>query len=287
VARVQALPGGESAAIANYVPLSGHWGSVGFSIEGRPPLAAGDFLIANSCTVSPSYFETMKIPIIDGRGFTAADRLKAPQVVTINQALARRFFPNENPIGKRLNFASAETPDFCEIIGVVGDVKHFGPDAEPRPQIYVSHLQSPSKWMSLIVRAVGNPLNLVASARTAGPFARSSAACLRHSNSGKLVSQSIAPRRFAMLLLAGFAVVALSVGRNWDLRSHLLRREQTHARDRHPHGARRATPRCAGLGGQARDEARAHWSGRRASRALWLSRECCKRCSSKSNLSIH
>src|SRR4030095_13687226 len=85
--------------------------------------------------------------------------------VTINQTMARRFWPNENPIGQRLNLGTPEAPDFCEIVGVVGDVKHFGPDAEARPQIHFSHLQSPSKWMSLIVRTTGNPLSLVAAAR--------------------------------------------------------------------------------------------------------------------------
>jgi len=212
VERVQTLPGVESAAVANYLPLSGHWGSVGFTIEGRPALAAGDYLVANVCTVNPSYFGAMKIPVIDGRGFSAADRLKARPVVTINRTMARRFWPNENPIGKRLNLGTAETPEFCEIIGVVGDVKHFGPDAESRPQIYISHLQSPAKWMSLIVRTARNPLSLVAEARAQLRAIDPAQPVYDIQTLDTLVSQSIAPRRFAMLLLATFAMVALLLG---------------------------------------------------------------------------
>jgi len=212
VERVQTLPGVESAAVANYLPLSGHWGSVGFTIEGRPALAAGDYLVANVCTVNPSYFGAMKIPVIDGRGFSATDRLKARPVVTINRTMARRFWPNENPIGKRLNLGTAETPEFCEIIGVVGDVKHFGPDAESRPQIYISHLQSPAKWMSLIVRTARNPLSLVAAARAELRAIDPAQPVYDIQTLDALVSQSIAPRRFAMLLLATFAMVALLLG---------------------------------------------------------------------------
>jgi putative ABC transport system permease protein len=212
VGRVQALPGVESVAAANYLPLSGHWGTVGFSIEGRPALAAGDFLVANYCTVSPSYFDTMKIPVVAGRGFTAADRLKAPQVVTINQTMARRFWPNENPIGQRLNLGDAKTPDFCEIIGVVGDVRHFGPDVESQPQLYISHLQSPATGMSLIVRTVRNPLHLVAAARAEVLAIDPAQPVYEVQTLEKLLSQSIAPRRFVLLLLGSFAIVALGLG---------------------------------------------------------------------------
>src|ERR1043165_9085214 len=154
----------------------------------------------------------MKIPVIDGRGFSAADRLKARPVVTINRTMARRFWPNQNPIGKRLNLGSAETPEFCEIIGVVGDVKHFGPDAESRPQIYISHLQSPAKWMSLIVRPARNPLSLVTAARAELRAIDPAQPVYDIQTLDTLVSQSIAPRRFAMLLLATFAMVALLLG---------------------------------------------------------------------------
>ena len=210
--RVEALPGVKSAAIANYLPLSGHWGSVGFSIEGRPLLAPGDFLVANYCTVSPSYFHTMEIPVLEGRGFAAADRQEAPHVVIINQTMAGRFWPGEKPIGKRLNLGDSKNPDVCEIVGVVEDVRHFGPDAESRAQVYFSHLQSPGKRMSLIVRTAANPLSLTTAARAEVQAIDAMQPVYDVQTLEQLVSQSIAPRRFAMLLLGTFAVVALLLG---------------------------------------------------------------------------
>jgi putative ABC transport system permease protein len=154
----------------------------------------------------------MKVPIIEGRGFTSGDRLKAPQVVVINQTMARRFWPNENPIGKRLNLGTDEAPDFCEIIGIVGDVKHFGPEAESKPQLYISHVQSPARWMSLIVRTVRNHLNLVSSVRAEVLALDAAQPVYDIQTLEKSVAQSLAPRRFAMLLLAIFAIVALALG---------------------------------------------------------------------------
>jgi putative ABC transport system permease protein len=209
VSRVAALPGVKSAAVAKYLPLSGHWGTTGFTIEGRPPLAPGDFLVADVHSVSPGYFQTMEIPIRQGRGLTEADRPKAPQVALINEAMSRRFWPGENPIGKRLNLGDANKPDFWEIVGVVGDVKHFGPDTEAKPQIYFSHAQTPSHDMSLIVRAATNPLGLVGAVKHE-VFALDPAQPVFDVRPlEQLVSQSIAPRRFAMLLLGIFSALAV------------------------------------------------------------------------------
>ncbi|PYJ96454.1 MAG: ABC transporter permease [Verrucomicrobia bacterium] len=207
--RVEAVPGVKSAAVAKYVPLSGHWGTGQFSIEGRPPLAAGDFLVADVDSVSPSYFQTMEIPVRQGRGFTDADRLKAPQVVILNETMARRFWPNENPIGKRLNFGDFNKPDFWEIVGVVGDVKHFGFDTEAHPQIYFSHLQASDQWMSLVVRTAADPLALVGAVRNEVFAIDKAQPVFDVQTLEQLVSQSIAPRRFAMLLLEIFSTLAL------------------------------------------------------------------------------
>jgi putative ABC transport system permease protein len=210
--RVEALPGVKSAALATYLPLSGHWGTTHFAIEGQAPLARGDFLVANVRVVSPSYFQTMKIPLMEGRSFTAADREAAPQVVTINQTMARQFWPHENPIGRRLNLGDAANPDVWQIVGVVGDVKHFGLEAEVRPEIYFSHLQVPGKWMSLMVRTATNPLNLVASIRNEVVAIDQAQPVFDVQTLELLVSQSMASRRFAMLLLGTFAIIGLLLG---------------------------------------------------------------------------
>ena len=209
IQRVEAVPGVKSAAVAKYLPLSGHWGTAQFSIEGRPPLAAGDFLVADVDSVSPGYFQTMEIPVRQGRGFTGADRLKAPQVVILNETMARRFWPNENPIGKRLNLGDSNNSDFWEIVGVVGDVQHFGPDTKAHAQIYFSHLQASDPWMSLIVRTAANPLALVGAVKNEVFAIDKAQPVFDVQTFEQLVSQSIAPRRFAMLLLEVFSVLAL------------------------------------------------------------------------------
>ncbi len=154
----------------------------------------------------------MEIPVLEGRGFTAADRQEAPHVVIINQTMAGRFWPGEKPIGKRLNLGDSKNPDVCEIVGVVGDVRHFGPDAESRAQTYFSHLQSPGKQMSLIVRTAANPLNLTTATRGEVRAIDAAQPVYDVQTLEQLVTQSIAPRRFAMLLLGTFAIVALLLG---------------------------------------------------------------------------
>jgi putative ABC transport system permease protein len=210
--RVQALPGVKSAAVANYLPLSGHWGTIGFNIEGHPALTPGDYLAANHATISPGYFATMKIPVIEGRGFISADRDKAPHVLAINQTMARQFWPHETPIGKRLDLGNYGSPDFWEIIGIVGDVKHFGPATEARPQVYFSQLQNPGTSINLVIRTTGEPLSLVNSVRAALRAVDPAQPVYNIQTLDHLAAQSIAPRRFAMQILAAFAGVALFLG---------------------------------------------------------------------------
>jgi predicted permease len=210
--QIELLPGVKSAAVANYLPLSGHWGTVAFSIEGRPPLARGDFLVADVQTVSSNYFGTMAIPLLQGRGFSAADHEKAPGVVVINETMARRFWPRENPVGQRLSFGDANNPEFSEVVGVAGDVRHFGVGAEPHAEIYFSHRQTPGSWMTLIVRTGANPLNLVAAVKSEILKIDAAQPVFDIQTLEQLAAQSIAPRRFVMLLLGIFAIVALLLG---------------------------------------------------------------------------
>jgi predicted permease len=207
--RVESLPGVKSAAVTDYLPLSGHWGTAAFSIEGRPPLARGDFLVADVRTVSPGYFGTMAIPRVDGRGFKTSDDEAAPQVVVINQTMARRFWGSENPIGRRLDLGDAQNPDFREIVGIVADVRHFGIDVEPHAEMYLCHLQAPGGRMTLVVRTAAEALSLATAVRSEVLAVDAEQPVYDVQSLQQLVAQSMALRRFAMLLLAGFAVVAL------------------------------------------------------------------------------
>ena len=210
--RVEALPGVDSAAVTNYLPLSGHWGTAGFSIEGHPPRGPGDFLVADVRTVSPGYFRTMAIPILEGRAFRPADDETAPPIVVITRTMARRFWPNDNPVGRRLDLGEAGSPDVREIVGVVGDVRHFGVDAAPPAEMYFSHPQAPGNSMTLVVRTGPDPLSLVSAVRSAVRAVDADQPVYDVQTLGQLAEQSVALRRFAMLLLAAFAVVALLMG---------------------------------------------------------------------------
>jgi putative ABC transport system permease protein len=172
--RVRAAPGVESAGVINYLPLfSGlalqlRFRGTPFYVAGSPAPKPGEEPLADSRTVSPGYFETMGIPVRSGRVFNEGDRTDTPAVVAINQTLAKRCFPGEDPVGKRLVVLSAFDPGIRQIVGVVGDVKLHGLDEPIGPAIYTPHTQYPITWVSLVVRtAAANPAIVSESVRRA------------------------------------------------------------------------------------------------------------------------
>jgi putative ABC transport system permease protein len=167
--RVAATPGVESAAIINNLPASNFWDMELFEIEGRqaPSMAdkpAGDFAV-----ISADYFRTMRIPLIQGRPFTEGDETSSTPVAIISEAAARRFFPNQNPLGQRIRMVafSVEWP-WHTIVGVVGDVRQFVFDREQRATVYLPHAQlaeSWGEWMTLAIRTSGDPLTITPAVR--------------------------------------------------------------------------------------------------------------------------
>src|SRR5260370_10008389 len=152
VTRVEAVLGIQSAAFNEIVPLSQDEMDMGyFLVKENPPLAPGEHLAADYRDITPNYFATMGIPLIKGRIFSQQDNLHRPRVVVIDETLARRFFPNEDPIGKHLQVPDPTRPA-REIVGIVGGVRDTGFDQQPRPTIYFPSLQSPDQTMSLVVR---------------------------------------------------------------------------------------------------------------------------------------
>jgi putative ABC transport system permease protein len=138
IARVQALPGVESAALIDDLPLSGQGGSnQPIQIEGRPVVAMADQPEVSVRTISPTMIRVLRMPLISGREFSDADSADAPGVVIVSQALAKRFWPNENPLGKRLSLTFFPSSAPREIVGIVGDVKQDGLDmADPSATLY-------------------------------------------------------------------------------------------------------------------------------------------------------
>jgi len=209
--RVETLPGVQSASAVNSLPLSRTGNRRNFSIEGRGDMKLNvEFRMA-----SPDYFRSMGIPLMKGRFFTERDREGAPGVVIVNESLARIFFPEEDPLGKRIKVGSLRGPfPWLSIVGVVGDVKHDGLDAEAPPEMYVSYLQPLLQNfgippMFLVVRSADDPLNLIAAVQSEVLALDKNQPVYRVATMDQLVSSSMAERRFQMILFGIFAAIAL------------------------------------------------------------------------------
>ena len=203
------------AAMVSEVPMSGAWVFHNFVIEGRPPLPSGQEPEIDSRSVMGDYFSVMQIPVRAGRDFTVQDREGSPLVAMVNQAAVRKFFSNQNPVGQRLRWAR-EPGDFkwFTIIGVVGDVHHFGLDEEEEAAVYTLYSQSfqPWKrWMTLVIRSGQEPAALVQSAKRAVWSVDAEIPLSKIQSMDEVMASSLEERRFNMQLLALFAVLALTL----------------------------------------------------------------------------
>jgi putative ABC transport system permease protein len=206
--RVQSVPDVRSAGIAAYLPLGGSDNSWSPTFEGRPPLPPGEYIKYRP--VTPSYFDTLAIPLQEGRRFAETDREDAPAVVIINEAAARNYWPNGNAIGQRLQI---DGPPWRTVVGVVGDVRHEGLDAEWKPELYLPYAQLPypNRVMTLVVRTIGEPMNLTAAVRKAVSSTDSGLPLYRIETLEHIVDASLGQPRLRAILLAAFAIVALTL----------------------------------------------------------------------------
>jgi putative ABC transport system permease protein len=205
---VRNLPGVKSVAVSDGLPF-GMANYPGFIIEGRPePDNKGSGL---RYSVSPDYFRTMGIELIKGRLFTAEDTRDSPLVAVINEVLAQRYFPNEDPIGKRLKHGP--TSPSLEIVGIVRHVEHYKLDGQKsvQPQFYTNFNQNSARLINLLTRTDGDPVHLASTVRAQVAALNKDQAVFNVRTMEQIVAQSVAPRRFSMLLLTVFAVVALAL----------------------------------------------------------------------------
>lgn len=203
--RVAALPGVQSAGAVSSLPLSGGGTDSDFAIEGRPPVEPDHPQVAWYNSVTPDYFRTMGIRLLKGHEFTESDNADASSAVMISESMARRFFPDEDPLGKRLLFGK----DTRQIVGIISDVKFFGLNLDARPSMYFPHAQIPARGMSLVVRTEGNPLTLAAAIRAQVLSLDRDLAVSNVMTMDELVRASLAEPRFTLLLLGAFAAVAV------------------------------------------------------------------------------
>ena len=208
--RIRSLPGVENASAVMPLPLSTDILRTSFEIEGQP-MAKSDLPRTQIRAVGLDYFQAMRIPLVAGREFTARDDRNAPHVIIINQTLARRFFPNENPVGKHMKpgMSAGKTDNMCEIVGVVGDVKHRNLWQQPDPESYVPYEQSAIGAMNIVVRSESDPMLLLPAIREQVRALDAELPIYHAQRMEEYVAASVAQRRFTSLLCSIFAGVGL------------------------------------------------------------------------------
>jgi len=218
--RLQGLPGVISVAGAARPPFAGSMG-MQFKIEGRPaqdPGPQGSGLNAAYMPITPNYFATVRIPVLQGRDFSASDTASAPRVVIINKTMAQRWWPNENPIGQRITFDFVPDEQPREIIGVVGDVRMNQTQKQPGPVVYLPHVQQSQRWigpawnyrsaMFYVLRTSGNPTGIAGAVRSAVAEIDPSKPAGNLRTVEQNLRDQISGQRVYMLLLSVFGAIA-------------------------------------------------------------------------------
>jgi putative ABC transport system permease protein len=216
VSKLRAIPGVESAAVTLGLPLDPRArffvDESTFSLVGDAPLAAAQRPVAAIQVVTGDYFATIGVPLEQGRTFTDRDRAASPGVVIINQAMARRFWPSQNPIGRRITHDLSIVPGqqtTREIVGVVGDVRHFGLERPSEPQMFVPHAQMPWPSMAVVIRTPLDGAHLGAAVRQAVWSAENTIPVPPLRPMEELFAEAVGQPRFRAWLLGIFAATAI------------------------------------------------------------------------------
>jgi len=213
VDRMQALPGVQVVGVTHAMPLIGDW-VMAFAIDGRPALPLNEWPSANYYAVTPDYFRAMGIRLVRGRVFTKQDDAQAPHVAVINETLAHQFFPNEDPIGKRINIPLGPPntpPVWREIVGIVADIKQSGVDKQTTSQCYEPFAQSPFDTLNVVLRTSGSPAAMLAALRPSVYAVDKDQPIGSIRPLVEIMAEKISQQRFAMTLLSVFSLVALVI----------------------------------------------------------------------------
>ena len=207
-----------ASAVVRDLPLSGTDPRYGVTVQGRPDNPQGDGYTVRDRIISADYFKVMGIPLKRGRFFDDHDDARAPAVAIINESAAATIFSGENPLGHVLVNGGKYAPDNCRIVGVVGDVKFGGLESQPDPEVYVSYKQLPESFMqpgigsmALIVRSAGKPEDMVRAIRQDVTSLDNGIPVSSVTTMDDVLATSLAPRRFNVLLLSIFSIVALTL----------------------------------------------------------------------------
>jgi putative ABC transport system permease protein len=210
--RLRALPGVDSVGAAVYgMPFSGGVNVLDFTVAGRAPRPVGQSESMRVGTASPDYFKTLGIRIVRGRAFDPRDRAGAPQVVVINETAVRQFFPGEEPLGKRieLGMRSDGVRQGGEIVGIVADVKQDALEAKVDPQLFLPYDQLPMESVAFVVRSTADPRTVAAAVQGTVRAVDPDLPVYGLQPMTEVVAGATSQSRFYMLLLGGFAAIAL------------------------------------------------------------------------------
>ena len=205
--RLQSVPGVEAVALSNDLPIEGTDTTSYPTIEGRQTGDDNDRFLMGRHVINAGYFKAMGVPLLKGREFTPADKEGTPPVLIINETAASRIWPDEDPVGKRIKFGGNNDP-WLEIVGVVGDVKHNGLDAEPSIESYEPYAQDPYPYITVALRAPQRDQIASAIRREVQAIDKDQPVS-QIQTMDKTLSESIAPRRLSMVLFTLFAAVAM------------------------------------------------------------------------------
>jgi putative ABC transport system permease protein len=209
IEQIRAVPGVVSVGTTTTIPLAGGGSTQPFTVEGRPAGAIAEQPMAQTRYISPDYFRSIGIPLRQGRVFSDYDRDNSVPVVIISEAMARRFWQGENPIGKRLTPSFHSEQGAREIVGIVGDVKSSGLEVDSAAMMYLPFRQSPRPFLSFVVRTASNPESLIQPVSRAIYSIDKDQALTDVQTMDQVLVASLSGRRFNMTLLLTFAGVAL------------------------------------------------------------------------------
>jgi len=208
--RIGALPGVEAAGFTTILPLAGTNSDWSFAIEGQPLNDNDPSPDEEKRQVSPDYFRALQTPLIKGRFFTDADNADAPPVMIVNQAFAKKFLSKGDALGKRITFDNPKkNPKWITIAGVVGDIRHFGLDIDPKPEMYVPFAQESYFTTIYVVRSNQDPRVLLPAIRREIQAIDSAVPLANVRSLENVIADSVASRRLSVVLLAVFAGVAV------------------------------------------------------------------------------
>jgi predicted permease len=209
-ARIDSLPGVVASGGTTRLPLGSTNVSTRIMIDGRS-MTPGEMPEVEFRRAVHDYFGAMGMPLLRGRSFTREDGPGTPPVAVINQAMARRLWPTDDPVGKRFNTGTSPQTPWTTVIGVVGDLRHAGLDVEPAAELYIWYLQNPPVAPFLVVRAKGDPAALAESVRAELKSLEKDMAVYDMRTMNEVLAASVAERRFILVLAIAFGALALTL----------------------------------------------------------------------------